>query len=80
MLVFVCFGVVVLMFGMMDIVFNLGFMDEVVEGFVVGMDNECFVYDVYWWLINMFGDVVMGVDYYEFEVVFDKIKKKYKID
>jgi hypothetical protein len=35
-----------------------------------------FAYDAYRRLINMFGDVVMGVDHHKFEHAFDKIKKQ----
>ena len=42
-------------------------------------NNERFAYDTYRRLINMFGDVVMGVDHEHFEAAFDKIKKKYNV-
>ena len=40
--------------------------------------NPRFAYDAYRRLINMFGDVVMGVDHHYFEEAFEKIKTKYK--
>jgi pyruvate,orthophosphate dikinase len=41
--------------------------------------NERFAYDAYRRLINMFGDVVMGMDHHVFEAAFNKVKKKYKV-
>ena len=37
--------------------------------------NERFAWDAYRRLINMYGDVVMGVDHHHFEAAFDRIKK-----
>ena len=42
-------------------------------------NTERFAYDAYRRLINMFGDVVMGVDHREFEQEFDKIKGKHQV-
>ncbi len=53
--------------GMMDTVLNLGLNDAVVEGIANATGNERFAYDAYRRLINMFGDVVMGVDHEHFE-------------
>ncbi len=41
-------------------------------------DNQRFAYDAYRRLINMYGDVVCGVEHEHFEQAFDKIKTKYK--
>ncbi|MBT4692852.1 MAG: pyruvate, phosphate dikinase, partial [Planctomycetaceae bacterium] len=41
--------------------------------------NRRFAYDAYRRLINMYGDVVMGMDHEHFEKEFDIIKKKYKV-
>ncbi len=51
---------------------------QVGQGLGHATGNERFAYDAYRRLINMFGDVVMGVDHEHFEEAFDKIKKKYK--
>ncbi len=62
--------------GMMDTVLNLGLTDESVVGLANATDNERFAYDAYRRLLNMYGDVVMGVDHHAFEAEFDKVKKK----
>lgn len=61
--------------GMMDTVLNLGLNDEAVVGLANATGNERFAYDSYRRLLNMYGDVVMGVDHHAFETEFDKIKK-----
>ncbi len=66
--------------GMMDTVLNLGLNDSAVLGLVEASGNERFAYDAYRRLLNMYGDVVMGVDHHAFEEAFDKIKKKQKVE
>ena len=61
--------------GMMDTVLNLGLTDESVVGLANATGNQRFAYDAYRRLLNMYGDVVMGVDHHAFEAEFDKIKK-----
>ena len=53
--------------GMMNTILNLGLNDESVVGLANATGNERFAYDAYRRLINMFGDVVMGVDHEHFE-------------
>ncbi len=65
--------------GMMDTVLNLGLTDESVVGLANATGNERFAYDAYRRLLNMYGDVVMGVDHHAFEGEFDKIKKEQKV-
>ena len=60
-------GAAVSMPGMMDTVLNLGLTDEVAGAMAGATDNPRFVYDSYRRLINMFGDVVMGVEHEHFE-------------
>jgi pyruvate,orthophosphate dikinase len=79
LLVSVRSGAQVSMPGMMDTVLNLGLNDEAVEGLARQTGNRRFAYDAYRRLINMFGDVVMGVDHEHFEHAFDKIKTKYGV-
>jgi pyruvate,orthophosphate dikinase len=71
-------GAKVSMPGMMDTVLNLGMTDAAVAGMCEASGDDRFAYDAYRRLINMFGDVVMGVDHHHFETAFTKIKKKYK--
>jgi pyruvate,orthophosphate dikinase len=72
-------GAAISMPGMMDTVLNLGLNDKVVQGLSENSDNIRFVLDAYRRLINMFGDVVMGVDHKHFEQAFTTIKQKYKV-
>ena len=78
LLVSVRSGAAVSMPGMMNTILNLGLNDESVVGLANATDNERFAYDAYRRLINMYGDVVCGVDHEHFEAAFDKIKKRYK--
>jgi len=64
--------------GMMDTVLNLGLNDAACEGLANLSGNPRFAFDAYRRLINMFGDVVMGVDHHHFEAEFDRVKKKYR--
>jgi len=64
--------------GMMNTILNLGLNDTSVVGIANATGNHRFAYDAYRRLINMYGDVVCGVDHEHFEVAFDKIKKKYR--
>ena len=79
LLVSVRSGAAVSMPGMMDTVLNLGLTDEVAAGLAKLTNNERFAYDAYRRLINMFGDVVMGVDHHHFEAAFAAIKTKYGV-
>ncbi len=80
LLVSVRSGAAVSMPGMMDTVLNLGLTDKAVKGLAAETENERFALDAFRRLINMFGDVVMGVDHHLFELEFAKIKKRYKVD
>jgi pyruvate,orthophosphate dikinase len=77
LLVSVRSGAAASMPGMMNTILNLGLNDEAVVGLANATGKKRFAYDAYRRLINMFGDVVCGVDHEHFEVAFDKIKKKY---
>jgi pyruvate, orthophosphate dikinase len=77
LLVSVRSGAAVSMPGMMDTILNLGLTDLSVVGLANSTKNARFAYDAYRRLINMFGDVVMGVDHHLFEDAFNKIKAKY---
>ncbi len=77
LLVSVRSGAAVSMPGMMDTILNLGLTDASVEGLSVATSNPRFAADAYRRLINMFANVVMGVDHEHFEEAFDKIKTKY---
>jgi pyruvate,orthophosphate dikinase len=77
LLVSVRSGAAVSMPGMMDTILNLGLTDLSVVGLANSTKNARFAYDAYRRLINMFGDVVMGVDHHLFEEAFNKIKARF---
>ncbi|MEX0744134.1 MAG: pyruvate, phosphate dikinase, partial [Phycisphaeraceae bacterium] len=77
LLVSVRSGAAASMPGMMDTVLNLGLTDKSLDGLQTATGNTRFALDAYRRLINMFGDVVMGVDHHAFEDEFDRIKKKH---
>ena len=53
--------------GMMDTVLNLGLNDETVAGLANASGDERFAYDSYRRFIQMYGDVVLGVEHHHFE-------------
>ena len=61
--------------GMMDTVLNLGLNDETVVGLAKQADKR-FAYDCYRRFINMFGDVVLGVEHKEFEAILSAKKEE----
>jgi pyruvate,orthophosphate dikinase len=77
LLVSVRSGAAVSMPGMMDTILNLGLNDKTVEWMDRETGNARAAWDAYRRLINMFGDVVMGVSHDYFEEAFDGIKEKY---
>ncbi|MDD5794791.1 MAG: pyruvate, phosphate dikinase [Clostridiales bacterium] len=68
--------------GMMDTILNLGLNDQAVEVVAKKTNNPRFAYDSYRRFIQMFSDVVMGIDKRLFEDRLDEIKdsKGYKFD
>lgn len=60
--------------GMMDTILNLGMNDQTVESLARNSNNPRFAYDCYRRLIQMFGDVVCGIDASLFERVLTEIK------
>jgi pyruvate,orthophosphate dikinase len=62
--------------GMMDTVLNLGLNDRTVEGLAAATDQPRFAYDSYRRFIQMYGDVVLGVDHYQFEDRLDEVKRQ----
>ncbi len=66
--------------GMMNTVLNLGMNDETVKIIAEKSGNKKFAYDSYRRFIQMYGDVVMGVEaekgeHCPFEQVLDRVKK-----
>jgi pyruvate,orthophosphate dikinase len=68
-------GAAVSMPGMMDTVLNLGLNDEVVEG-LAKKAGEKFAFDSYRRFLDMYGDVVMGIDHHLFEKQIDGLKRE----
>ena len=62
--------------GMMDTILNLGMNDEVVEGIAELTNNPRFAYDSYRRFIQMFADVVMGLNKAKFEEIIDEMKER----
>jgi pyruvate,orthophosphate dikinase len=75
LLVSVRSGARVSMPGMMDTVLNLGLNDETVKGLEEQSGDARFAWDSYRRFIQMYGDVVLGVDHHEFEDVIDTYKR-----
>jgi pyruvate,orthophosphate dikinase len=76
LLVSVRSGSPVSMPGMMDTILNLGLNDRSVEGLVRTSGDERFALDSYRRFVQMFGDVVMGVDGHLFEDALDRAKRE----
>ncbi|HEV8099621.1 MAG TPA: pyruvate, phosphate dikinase, partial [Gaiellaceae bacterium] len=74
LLVSVRSGAAVSMPGMMDTILNLGLNDEAVEGLASSTGNPRFAYDSYRRLIQMYGEVVEGVDAHRFEQALTDLK------
>jgi pyruvate,orthophosphate dikinase len=73
--------------GMMDTILNLGLNDETVVSLAKATNNERFAWDCYRRFVQMYGDVVLGVqkregeDHEPFEVVIHEFKhEKYHAD
>jgi pyruvate, orthophosphate dikinase len=76
LLVSVRSGAAVSMPGMMDTILNLGLNDEAVEGLARATGNERFAWDAYRRLVQMYGNVVEGVDAQAFEQELTALKEE----
>ena len=75
LLVSVRSGAPVSMPGMMDTILNLGLNDETVEGLADATGNRRFAMDSYRRFLQMFGDVVEGIEHSVFETALEEVKK-----
>jgi pyruvate, orthophosphate dikinase len=75
LLVSVRSGAAVSMPGMMDTILNLGLNDDAVEGLGRTTDNPRFARDSYRRLIQMYGEVVDGIDAHRFEQALSDLKR-----
>ena len=76
LLVSVRSGAAVSMPGMMDTILNLGLNDASVQGQAQTTGNPRFAYDSYRRLIQMYGEVVDGIDGYRFEQALADVKTR----
>jgi pyruvate,orthophosphate dikinase len=60
--------------GMMDTVLNLGLNDDTVEGLARLADDRRFAFDCYRRFIQMYSNVVLGLDHHMFEEILDDRK------
>ena len=68
--------------GMMDTVLNLGLNDDTVEGLARRSNDRRFAYDTYRRFIQMYADVVLGLDHELFEEILENYKglKGFELD
>ena len=66
--------------GMMDTVLNLGLNDETVEGLAGLSGDRRFAFDSYRRFIQMYSDVVLGLDHHTFEEILDDHKDRLAVD
>ncbi len=76
LLVSVRSGAAVSMPGMMDTILNLGLNDEATDGLGARTGNPRFAFDSYRRLIQMFGEVVQGIDGHRFESALASLKQQ----
>src|SRR5439155_23675424 len=60
----------------MDTILNLGLNDDAVEGLASRTDNPRFARDSYRRLIQMYGEVVDGIDAHRFEQALTDLKRE----
>lgn len=60
--------------GMMDTILNLGLNDETVQGLIENTGDARFAYDSYRRFVQMYSDVVLGVDKITFEHMIEQTK------
>ncbi len=62
--------------GMMDTVLNLGLNDDTVKALVASSGDERFAWDSYRRFIQMYSDVVLGLDHHMFEDTLEDLKEE----
>jgi pyruvate,orthophosphate dikinase len=76
LLVSVRSGAAISMPGMMDTILNLGLNDVAVDGLATATGNPRFAFDSYRRLIQMYGEVVDGIDGHLFEGELQELKER----
>ena len=61
--------------GMMDTVLNLGLNEDTVAGLAARSGDPRFAYDSYRRFMQMFGDVVLGLEHHQFEDILEHYKE-----
>lgn len=79
LLVSVRSGARVSMPGMMDTVLNIGLNDETIKGLISQTNDSRASYDCYRRFVQMYGNVVLGVEGRNFELLLEKKKEEEKI-
>jgi len=79
LLVSVRSGAPISMPGMMDTVLNLGLNDVTIQGIIEKTKNERFAYDSYRRFLQMFGNVVLGIEHDKFEHLLEELKRELKV-
>ena len=69
-------GAAVSMPGMMDTVLNLGLNEQTLQGLIAKSHDEHFAWDAYRRLIQMFADVVRGVEHDLFDQALEQAKRR----
>lgn len=69
-------GAAISMPGMMDTVLNVGLNKDTVKGLAQATGNKRFAYDSFRRLLDMFGDVVLGIPHEAYEEKLEALKKK----
>jgi pyruvate,orthophosphate dikinase len=80
LLVSVRSGAAISMPGMMDTILNLGLGDTAVEGLATVTGNPRFAFDSYRRLVQMYGEVVDGVDGQRFEQALSDLKRERSVE
>jgi len=79
LLVSVRSGAPISMPGMMDTVLNLGLNDITIQGIIEKTKNKRFAYDSYRRFMQMFGNVVLGIEHDKFEYLLEELKNELKV-
>jgi pyruvate,orthophosphate dikinase len=66
--------------GMMDTILNLGLNDSTVQGIIAQSGDERFAYDAYRRFVQMYSDVVMGMDKHILEHLLEQKKDEKGVD
>lgn len=74
LLVSVRSGAVISMPGMMDTVLNLGLNDQTIDGLIARTQDERFALDCYRRFIQMYSNVVMEIEHFQFDNILEREK------